>query len=270
MTNRRFAGVAVLPPLAAFIGLLAVGVAPPTSAVAQESTLSPASLPFFLGEEITYLIRSSRAGSVGRGRMAIDEAVRVNGTRTLLLRFDVNTRVGPVRAFNHTRSWLDPQRMAAMRFEKEESHPLSKHTEAVELSSFDRSWRAADGRTGESPTSKPLDELSFIYFIRTLPLDSGATFSFDRHFEMDRNPINVRVVGRELVETGAGEFMTFIVEMRVRDPRRYRGEGLIRINISDDDCRLPVRIESSMPVLGRATLTMESHSHPKSHLVLSP
>lgn len=270
MTIRRFTVVAVLPPLAMLICLLVATVVPLKTVVAQESAVAPAPLPFFVGEEITYLIRSSRAGSVGRGRMAIDEAIRVNGTRTLLLRFDVNTRVGPVRAVNHTRSWLDPQRMAAMRFEKEENHPLSRHSESVELSSFDRSWRAADGRTGQSPTSEPLDELSFIYFVRTLPLDSGATFSFDRHFEMDRNPISVRVVGREMVETGAGEFMTFIVEMRVRDPRRYRGEGLIRINISDDDCRLPVRIESSMPVLGRATLTLESHSHPKSHVALSP
>jgi hypothetical protein len=226
----------------------------------------PAPLPFFVGEEITYRIRSSRVGSVGQGRMWIDDKVDVRGTATWLLRFDVNTRVGPVKAVNQTQSWLDPLRMAALRFQKHEQHPLSKHDEDVEIYPSSRRWSAANGTNGESPTELPLDELSFMYFVRTLPLDSQTTFSFNRHFEMDRNPISVQVVGREVVKTRAGDFRTFIVEMRVRDPRRYRGEGVIRLNISDDECRLLVRIESSMPVLGTAVLTLESHSHPKSHL----
>lgn len=223
------------------------------------------SLPFFVGEEIVYGIRSSRAGSVGHGKMMIEGPVDVNGVRTYELSFDVNTRVGPVRAVNHTRSWLDPVGMAAVRFQKREKHPLTTHEEDVDLYPRERRWRAADGASGESPTAAPLDELSFIYFVRTLPLAPDYVASFDRHFEMDRNPIVVRVRGREVVKTNAGEFMTLIVEMRVRDPRRYRGEGIIRINISDDECRLPVRIESTMPVLGTAVLTLESHSHPASH-----
>jgi hypothetical protein len=50
--------------------------------------------------------------------------------------------------------------------------------------------------------------------------------------------------------------------MRVKDPRRYRGEGVIRISLSDDDRRLPVRIESRMPMLGRAVLTLEAFTPP--------
>jgi len=53
--------------------------------------------------------------------------------------------------------------------------------------------------------------------------------------------------------------------MRVRDPRRYRGEGVIRIHITDDRCRLPVRIQSTMPVVGTTVLTLESHTHPQDH-----
>jgi len=33
---------------------------------------------------------------------------------------------------------------------------------------------------------------------------------------------------------------------------------VIRFNISNDHCRLPVRIESTMPVLGKAVLLMKS------------
>jgi hypothetical protein len=130
----------------------------------------------------------------------------------------------------------------------------------VELYPEQRRWEAEDGRRGESPTDAPLDELSFMYFIRTLPLTPDATYRLDRHFEQERNPASVRVGGRETVKTPAGEFRTIVVELRVRDPRRYRGEGLIRINLSDDERRLPVRIESAMPIIGNAVLTLESHT----------
>jgi hypothetical protein len=50
--------------------------------------------------------------------------------------------------------------------------------------------------------------------------------------------------------------------MRVKDPRRYKGEGVIRINLSDDDVRIPVRIESAMPVVGTAVMTLESFNNP--------
>jgi hypothetical protein len=66
----------------------------------------------------------------------------------------------------------------------------------------------------------------------------------------------VRVLGREQVDTPAGSFGTVVVEMRVRDPQHYKGEGRIRFSISDDRCRLPVRIESTIPDAGTVVLTL--------------
>jgi hypothetical protein len=70
----------------------------------------------------------------------------------------------------------------------------------------------------------------------------------------------VRVIGRDTIRTKAGTFPTVIVEMRVKDPRRFNGEGVIRLNLSDDANRYPVRIESSVPVLGKTVLTLESYT----------
>jgi hypothetical protein len=42
----------------------------------------------------------------------------------------------------------------------------------------------------------------------------------------------------------------------VRDPQHYKGEGTIRFSISDDRCRLPVRIESNIPDAGNVVLTL--------------
>jgi hypothetical protein len=99
-----------------------------------------------------------------------------------------------------------------------------------------------------------------MYFIRTLPMTAGATYKFDRHFDAARNPTTISVIRREMIPTPMGELRVILVEMRVRDPRHYKGEGVIRIHLTDDECRLPARIESTMPVIGTAVLTIASQN----------
>ena len=212
------------------------------------------SLPFAVGERLVYEGRVR--GISGRGTMWIDGPVEVRGVSTFELHFDFAARVGPLSVTQKSTSWLDPQRMAAMRFEKRERYPLARREEAFDLYPDERRWRAKDGETGASPTSAPLDELSFIYFVRTLPFTSDSTLSFARHFDLQRSPTLIRVLGREQVETPAGSYATVVIEMRVRDPQHYKGEGTIRFSISDDACRLPVRIESKIPDAGTVVLTL--------------
>ena len=58
--------------------------------------------------------------------------------------------------------------------------------------------------------------------------------------------------------------------MKVKDPKRYGGEGgVIRINLSDDVYRYPVKIESHVPVFGSTVLTLEAFSCPR-HLASRP
>ena len=217
---------------------------------AQENT----ALPFRVGERLVYEGRVR--GITGRGTMWIAGPVDVRGVPTYELHFDFAARVGPLTVSQKSTSWLDPERMAAMRFQKRERHLLARREESVELFPDERLWRAKDGETGASPTTAPLDELSFIYFIRTLPFSSDSTLRFARHFDPERSPTFVRVLGREQVDTPAGSFGTVVVEMRVRDPQHYKGEGRIRFSISDDRCRLPVRIESTIPDAGTVVLTL--------------
>jgi hypothetical protein len=234
--------------------------APARAAVAQGAAEAGAegALPFAVGDTLTFSARVSKVGRVGKAGRWVDGPSELRGTAAWVLHFAFSARVGPVKAEDRTESWLDARTMTALRFHKHERHPLSRHDERVELFPADRRWQSDDGQSGESPTAAPLDELSFMFFLRTLPLDADTTFVFERHFDPARNPTIVRVVGRERVTTGAGEFQTVKLEMRVRDPRRYRGEGVIRINLTDDAHRLPVRIESEMPMIGKAVLSLES------------
>jgi hypothetical protein len=249
-------------------GFLAVGTLAPPRAAAQEGAPAGApagALPFHVGETLEYRVRVARLGAIGRVTMRVDSTPPLRGTEVLLLRFAFDAKMGLVGARDRTESWLDPVRLRALRFHKHERHPLSRHDEQVEIDPDARRWTDADGVVGESPSDAPLDELSFMYVVRTLPLADGATWTLDRHFDPARSPTRVRVLGRGRVETEAGTFRTVTLELTVRDPRRYRGEGVIRLDLTDDQCRLPVRIESTMPVFGRTVMLLTAQNHPAAH-----
>jgi hypothetical protein len=230
--------------------------------LAERGSSQSPRLPFTLGEKLSYRVSVSKMGKVGNGSMWIEGPVDVRGVSTWLLRFDFEAGLGPMKAVDRTSSWLDPEHMAAQRYFKHEKHVLAKRDEKVEIFPSEKRWTGADGASGISPTDEPLDELSFMYFIRTLPLTDGATYRFERHFDAARSPTSVSVIRREIITTPAGRFQTVLVEMRVRDARRYKGEGVIRINLSDDAMRIPVRIESAMPVIGTAVMTLERVNNP--------
>jgi hypothetical protein len=167
-------------------------------------------------------------------------------------------RVGPIRATDQNASWLDPARMTTLRYTTRERHLLARHDDAVDIFASEGRWNGG-GAAGELAMTDPLDELSFLYFVRTLPLTGDGAVSITRHFDVARNPTVLRVVARENVEVGAGRFRAVVVEMRVRDARRYHGEGIIRVSLSDDRCRLILRLESSVPGAGTATLSLQSY-----------
>ena len=251
----------LMPLLAVLVMLLGAFTGAPQTAGAMQASSVPAPTaarpPFSLGEALEYRVHVARGGDVGKGQMRVEGPVMEQGVLTWRLVFDMEAGKGMIRAVDRTTSWLDPARFAVVRFEKSERHPLSRSEEHVTMDLDAGTWNERGNvRSHRLGSALPLDELSFIYFLRTLPLGRDTSFSFNRHFDPSRNPTIVHVKGEELVQTPVGIFRTRIIEMHVRDPKRYRGIGIIRFNLDTADCHVPVRIRSSMPLLGATTLTL--------------
>jgi hypothetical protein len=238
-------------------GLIPAAFCMMTASAAQPSHPAPMGpLPFGPGDQCVYR-GSSALGRIGTGVMAVD-AEQVDGRSVYLLRFDFRGRIGPMTVEDHTRSWFDPADMASLRYTKRERTPVSSRTQDVRMDRAARRWTAADNTSGSMVTNSPLDELSFLYFIRTLPLENGASYSLTRHFEAGRNPVTVKVIGRGPIRVPAGQFTAIEVIMRVKDPARYGGEGVIQLHLTDDARKVPLRIESSVPRAGRMVLSLQS------------
>jgi hypothetical protein len=226
--------------------------------VAESRAQQPSDLPFAPGEKLEYTGRVHAGVSV-RGTFRVDGPNEYRGTTVWTLHSDVEGKVGFVKASNRAASWLDPLHMSALRYTSRERHLLSRTEDDVSIFPGEKRWSAEGGLEGPLVSEAPLDELSFLYFLRTLPLADEAELTLSRHFDAARNPTIVRVVGREDIDVGAGRFRAVVVEMRVRDARRYKGEGVIRIHLSDDNCRLILRLESNVPDAGKATLSLASY-----------
>lgn len=221
---------------------------------------TPRALPFSVGEEAVFRVSRPGLGRVGTGTLRVSGPEEVRGQRAVLLSFDIRGRVAIATVEDHTRSWLVPERMASLRYTKRERSPVGSRDQDVTIDPAARRWTEGD-RQGPVATDAPLDELSFLFLLRTLPLETGATYDLNRHYDPRRNPVTLRVLRRSRVTVPAGTFDVVEVEMQVRDPERYGGRpGVIRIQMSDDARRLPVRIESSVPVLGRMVMSLESYT----------
>jgi hypothetical protein len=214
-------------------------------------------LPFGPGEQCVYR-GTSRLGRIGTGTMSVaaDSAV---GDRMYLLGFDFRGRIGIFGVSDRTRSWFDPRAMSSQRFTKRERSPITSRDEDVRMDAASGRWRDR-ARGGAMATDSPLDELSFIYYVRSLRLAPGDSYSLARHYDPSRNPVTVRVVGRGTMTVPAGTYRTIEVEMQVRDPVRYHGIGVIQLHLTDDARRIPVRIESGIPHVGRMVLSLEGGS----------
>lgn len=229
---------------------------------ARAQSFERPSLPFHVGESLEFEVRVARLGRVGEGRMWVEGPVDERGVQTWRLRFELEAGKGPIRGIDRTSSWIDPARFATTRFAKEERHPLSRSKEEVLVHADSGTWRDKEGPSGKLASPDPLDELSFLYFLRTLPIDRDTTLSISRHFDEARNPTVVRISDGGEIRTPAGIFRTRLITMEVRDPKRYKGTGTIRIHLNDGECRVPVRIESRMPVFGATTLSLKAYAHP--------
>ena len=102
-------------------------------------------LPFAVGERLTYRVHVARLGTVGRTTMVVDTPQVVHGVTTWPLRFDFRARVALMTAVDHTESWLDPVRFETLRFHKHERHPLSRHDERVDIDLAAHQWVEDDG-----------------------------------------------------------------------------------------------------------------------------
>ena len=94
------------------------------------------------------------------------------------------------------------------------------------------------------------DAFSSLYYARTQVIEPGVDLDIDNHTDRKNYPLKVIVHGRETVEVPAGIFSCIIVEPVMRAAGIFNAKGSIKIWLTDDRYRMPVKMQTEVFFLG--------------------
>jgi hypothetical protein len=249
MSKRRFSVLAM-----AFAAVAA-------STAAAPSQMARARLPFGTGERADYQVKLG-AVSVGSGSVEVVGVETVQGVPTFHTRMRVSGGIPLARVDDRYESWIDAEGIFSRRFIQDVHEVRYRRLRNYEFDVVRRTWRRTDGNsteTGTLPTAEPLDDLSFMYYARTLPLTVGDQYRLTRYFKESGNPVILRVVRKETVTVPAGRFNTVVVQPSIHTSGLFGEGGRAEIYFSDDERRIPVLIKSRVPVVGSLTMALRSY-----------
>lgn len=213
-----------------------------------------------VGEHATYDVEL-RGRRVGKGTLEVAESELVDGRGTVHASLHVAGGLLFAKVNDRFESWFDPQRFVSHRFvqnQRELGRTRKRHYEmAPEAGTF---LETHSGRVGDMSTTEPLDDVSFLFYVRSLPLRVGDVDTIPRYFKPGRDVI-IRVVGRKTVTVPAGTFETIVVQPTITNAGGLFGQGgEAEVYLTDDASRTLVMLRSRVPVLGSLTLMLREHS----------
>ena len=220
---------------------------------------SVAKVPFGPGEQAEYQVKLGPL-SVGSALMQVVNVEPVRGHSSYYVSWIIRGGIPLARVDDHFQSWIDIETLSTRRSIKhvrEVRYRANRNFEIYPEAGF---WERTDtGESEELSTELPLDDVSFIYYVRTLPLEVGETYTLDRYFMADRNPVVLHVLRKETIEVPAGTFETIVVRPIIKSRGLFGEGGEAEVYFSDDDRRLLVRLSSKVPVMGSLSLHLRGY-----------
>jgi len=215
--------------------------------------------PFHVGESAEYDVTFGPL-QVGRSHLRIEAIDSVRAQPGYRLSFELDGGPFFYKIDDRTVSWLGVDPYRSLRFEqilreggyrRHRRYEFDHEAGTATREDWDEEAQAYRAHAKQRDMPMPpaaLDEISYLYLIRTLPLEVGQTYRFNRYFEADGNPVVVTVLRRERVRVRAGTFETLVVRPVIQTDGMFGEEGEAEVYISDDDRRLIVQLRSKMRV----------------------
>ena len=230
---------------------------PPSSVV--ESEVKHAKVPFGPGERMEYDVKFG-ALRVGNAHMEVVGLENLRGRPAWHTAFWVQGGNFLYRVNDVYESWMDAETLSSLRF-VQELEEGGKDTERRFEIYPDRGVFVQTSNkppTEEKSVSQPLDDGSFLYFIRTIPLVVGQTYDFDRYFRPDRNPVRIRVLRKERINVPAGTFNAIVLQPVIKTKGIFSENGHAEIWLSDDDRHIMLQLKSKLS-FGSLNLYLKSY-----------
>jgi len=223
------------------------------------SGVKRARVPFGPGERLEYEVRFGSL-RVGNAQMEVVSLDNLRGRPAWHTAFWVRGGNFLYRVNDVYESWMDAETLSSLRFVQE----LEEGGKEVERRFEIYPERSVYVLTTEQPlkeessVSQPLDDGSFLYFLRTIPLEVGKTYDFERYFKPDRNPVRIRVLRKERIKVPAGTFNAIVVQPVIKTKGIFSENGHAEVWLSDDDRHVVLQLKSKLS-FGSLNLYLKSY-----------
>ncbi len=208
--------------------------------------------PFAVGETLRYEATMSYF-PIGAATTTVARTTRERGMDAFV--FAAVGEGGPpgFRARYEMTSWAQSSRMVSLRFHRKLTQGSKVDEERYQIVPDSGRYRQEGVARDWVAPSDPLDELAYLYYLRTIPLEVGKAFTMSRYFKTGYNPVRVRVIGRESMTLFDGRTVPCIaVELTARG-------ATMGVRLTDDARRLPVQLDLPLPY-GTVTLQLTGTS----------
>jgi hypothetical protein len=223
---------------------------------AQEPQSERLNVPWGVGERLEYDLKFGKL-KVGSGSMEVSDVEDVRGRESWHTKFEVRGGTFFYRVNDTYESWFDTHTGNSLRF-RQDLNEGSRDVERIFNMFPERGVFIENADTAMASVKNPLDDGSFLYFIRTLPLTVGETYSFDRYFRPDRNPVTIKVLRKERISVPAGEFDAIVVQPIIKAKGIFSENGHAEVWLSDDRNRIMLQMKSGLS-FGSINLYLKSY-----------
>ena len=240
-----------LVPVALTFALLAA------TPVAGQDNVAPIPVPFGVGERLEYGVKFGKL-RVGSGSMEVADVQEVRGRSSWHTIFQVRGGTFFYRVNDQYESWIDRHSGNSLRFKQDLNEGRRDVERAFEIFPERAAFLENGVDTLQTSVKNPLDDGSFLYFLRTIPLAVGETYVFERYFRPDRNPVTIKVLRKERIEVPAGQFDAIVVQPVIKTSGIFSENGHAEIWLSDDENRIMLQMKSGLS-FGSLNLYLKSY-----------
>ena len=202
-------------------------------------------VPYAVGERLEYDVKFGKL-KVGSGSMEVIGVDEIRGRDAWHTMYQVHGGLRFVYNVDDTfESWIDRQTGNSLRFKQNLNEGRRDVERRFEIYP-ERSAFMEEGDTLEKSVRHPLDDGSFLYFLRTIPLVVGQTYTFERYFRPDRNPVTIHVLRKERIEVPAGTFDAIVVQPVIHTKGIFSENGHAEVWLSDDPTHIMLQMKSAL------------------------
>lgn len=243
--------------------LAALGGPPAVVAAQQQTTEPPTTMarPFRVGEQLRYQVRYGRI-PVGHATMSVVGVEDVRGRPSYHVTFAIDGGLPGLQVHDRYESWLDTATLASRRHVQEIREVRYRRSTRYEIYPEEQRYRENDEDSLRTSVALPLDEGSFVYFMRTVRVPVGQTREFHQYFKPDRNPVVIRALRRDTVEVPSGRYPTVVVRPQIPARGIFAEGGEAELWFSDDAERVLVQLKTKFAGFSLSLLLVEFRPGP--------